>query len=460
MNTVSRRKFLGTATAAAAALAVRPLFAQTGSVKVRRNVNDLQDNDPLILSYKKAVQVMQGRPASDPTSWTAQASIHQNFCPHGNWFFLPWHRSYLQWFEDICREASGNDSFVLPYWDWTKDPQLPRHFWGSNNPLAHDRDITPAGVIPAEFVGTEVMNNDVLATPDFQAFASGRATAQRGNGGSGRLESTPHNNVHVEVGGDMLTFMSPLDPIFWLHHANVDRLWTVWLGRGNSNTNAAEWLNFVFANNFVDRAKQRKSPKVSNLLSTYDLGYRYDTQPEQPAVANLAAPLVVNDNAMIMANNDQPALPKTPFALVMKPNDALNRSIARMTEAFVRPEPRAREAVRLKLEEIDIPKDLRLRVRVFINCSYLTVDTPLNSPSYVGSISFFGLDHVHGNGDADRPQPEFIFDITKTLSRLKRSRALKDNGDITVQLLALPGTGAGVPLQVKRFKIEAVAAAQ
>jgi tyrosinase len=461
MNIVSRRKFLGTATAAAAALAARPLFAQTGTFKVRRNVNDLLDTDSLIVAYKKAVEVMRSRPATDVTSWVAQATIHQNFCPHGNWFFLPWHRAYLQWFEDICREASGYDAFALPYWDWTNDPQIPHHFWGNNNPLTHDRDITPAGVVPAEFVGTVVMDTDVLATPDFQIFASGRSTTQRGPGGTGRLEGTPHNNVHVEVGGDMLTFMSPLDPIFWLHHANVDRLWTVWLGKGNANTNAPEWLNFVFTNNFVNRRKQPQSPKPSSLLSTYDLGYRYDTQPEQPVVANLAAPLVVANNAAIMANNDQPALPKTPFAFAMKPNNALNDAITRMTEAIAKPAPRPREAVRLTLKEIEIPKDLRVRVRVFINCDYLTVDTPLNSPSYVGSISFFGLDHVHDHGDekAGRAQPEFIFDITKTLARLKRSGALKKDGDITVQLLALPGTGTGTPLQVKRFAIEAVAAA-
>ena len=51
--------------------------------------------------------------------------VHVLDCPHGNWWFLPWHRAYLGWFERICRELSGNQDFVLPYWDWTATPRVP-----------------------------------------------------------------------------------------------------------------------------------------------------------------------------------------------------------------------------------------------------------------------------------------------------------------------------------------------
>jgi tyrosinase len=48
----------------------------------------------------------------------------------------------------------------------------------------------------------------------------------------GALEQTPHNDVHGLVGGPS-GFMgafdtAPLDPVFWLHHANIDRLWESW----------------------------------------------------------------------------------------------------------------------------------------------------------------------------------------------------------------------------------------
>ena len=51
------------------------------------------------------------------------------------------------------------------------------------------------------------------------------------------LEGSPHNDGHVVVGagnGHMGNGMSPLDPIFWLHHCNIDRLWAQWQDAGNT----------------------------------------------------------------------------------------------------------------------------------------------------------------------------------------------------------------------------------
>jgi tyrosinase len=65
----------------------------------------------------------------------------------------------------------------------------------------------------------------------------------------GTLERTPPNNVHGGVGGLMNSFeTAALDPIFWLHHANIDRLWEVWLGRpwSRGNPTEADWLNMEF----------------------------------------------------------------------------------------------------------------------------------------------------------------------------------------------------------------------
>ncbi len=167
---------------------------------------------------------------------------------------------------------------------------------------------------------------------------------------------------------------------------------------------------------------------------------------------------------MVAAANEEFAIPKAPFELALKPSSQLRGSMSKMAANFASPKPRQAEAIRLRLSDIEIPKDKLVKVRVFINCNYLTADTPLNSPSYVGSFCFFGLDHDHGGhghghgGEADS-QPSFVFDITKTISRLKRSGGFTDTSDITVQLLAIPGTGAGTPLKVGKFTIETASAA-
>jgi hypothetical protein len=71
----------------------------------------------------------------------------------------------------------------------------------------------------------------------------------------GDLELQPHNVVHSALGGlmgDPLT--AAQDPIFWLHHANIDRLWNRWLqkGQGRADPTDSAWLNTTFT--FYDEA--------------------------------------------------------------------------------------------------------------------------------------------------------------------------------------------------------------
>jgi tyrosinase len=58
---------------------------------------------------------MLALPPEDPRNWYRHALVHTIDCPHGNWWFLPWHRGYLGWFEQICRELSNDPAFALPY---------------------------------------------------------------------------------------------------------------------------------------------------------------------------------------------------------------------------------------------------------------------------------------------------------------------------------------------------------
>src|SRR5262245_24057942 len=124
MPCTARRDFLGRAGAAVAAsafgLAARGHKTRDG-VYLRREINTLALDGPEIAAFRKGVQVMKSRPASDPTSWIYQANIHGtydkpalpawNTCQHGNYFFAPWHRMYVYWFERIVRAASGDPNF-------------------------------------------------------------------------------------------------------------------------------------------------------------------------------------------------------------------------------------------------------------------------------------------------------------------------------------------------------------
>src|SRR6187200_3016337 len=94
----SRREFLQATGLASTALfrgGCESCRDQIENRPVRRNIANLAANDPIIQAFKDGVQAMKNLPSNDPRSWTAQANIHFDHCPHGNWWFLPWHRGYL-----------------------------------------------------------------------------------------------------------------------------------------------------------------------------------------------------------------------------------------------------------------------------------------------------------------------------------------------------------------------------
>lgn len=459
MNTITRREMLrlasiaGTASLlpASAGFGFVSSASAQGGVRIRRDVSELDINDPIIVSYKKSVEEMRRLSQLDqknPIGWVAQARIHQDFCPHGNWFFLPWHRAYIHYFESICRKLSKNPDFALPYWDWTKSPQIPTVFWGDNNPLRHPRRADATTAMPEEFVGQRVIT-DILATPDFQDFASYKSSGPRGGGGeTGGLEGRPHNSVHSEIGGDMQTYMSPLDPIFWLHHCNIDRLWSSWNAMKNANTNDPDWTGFIFNHNFVDASGVKQDTKISALLSTDALGYRYDRPEGPPTLAGATRPLQfqtipgLSSSAPIKRKISGQNVLSTELTITNRFAD-LTKTLAADFQSKVRiahePQTLAKlQKVTLFIRGLKAPATDRTYVRVFINCDYLTRRTPINDPHYVGTIAFF-VDPEHRQ-HVNKSGLSFALDITNTLNNLRRAKRFPENR-IVPQLLAV-GPGA------------------
>ncbi|MEO8265211.1 MAG: tyrosinase family protein [Ilumatobacteraceae bacterium] len=218
----------------------------------RLNVNNMASDHPMLEAYREAVTKMKALPSSDSRNWTNQASIHLNSCTHQNWFFLPWHRIYLFQFEQICATLTGVADFALPYWNWTEQPSIPAPFWSGvlNDPT---RTIPQSGTMGSAVSGGVI--DGVMGETNFELFASGSiplSADQRTRAFFGGLEGTPHNSVHGRIGGDMGAFMSPLDPIFWLHHNMAEYLWVEWnLYAGHPNTNDPNWTDRSFADFFA-----------------------------------------------------------------------------------------------------------------------------------------------------------------------------------------------------------------
>ncbi|EPZ33650.1 putative, di-copper centre domain-containing protein [Rozella allomycis CSF55] len=156
---------------------------------------------------------------------------------HGVSAFLPWHRYYVWKLEEELLKIDSR--VVIPYWDWSLDSQAPEvsiifldSLFGGNgrandscvtngrfkdwkvaypNPSCLKRNFDGGSKLSA-FYATEQMDLLVQGSGTYDAFRQA-------------LEGAPHGTPHNNIGGFMATMHSSNDPIFWLHHGFIDKLW-------------------------------------------------------------------------------------------------------------------------------------------------------------------------------------------------------------------------------------------
>ncbi|MBC3875139.1 tyrosinase family protein [Undibacterium flavidum] len=187
-------------------------------------------------------------------------------CQHAGWFFPPWHRGYLYALENILsiiiQQQGGPANWALPYWNYldtnTNELNMPPAFSQTQLP-----DSTPNPLFVTARYGIEgngkiyidptVVNQSCQQDTVYTDAYGGGDTEGFAHFGSstGDLEQNPHNMVHVEVGGQVSQTLwglmsdpglAGLDPIFYLHHSNIDRLWASWNQADNVNPTDSDWL--------------------------------------------------------------------------------------------------------------------------------------------------------------------------------------------------------------------------
>jgi tyrosinase-like protein len=437
----------------------------TNGAFVRRDIwaveQDADDPpwDPYTLGYARAVGVMRERAPDDPTSWSYQAALHGTYrqpadplwngCQHGSWFFLPWHRIYIWYFEHIVRavvlEDGGPDDWALPYWNYTDGPPgsaaLPPAFRaetvpdGTPNPLfVPDGNREPAvnagGALPGIVTSTTQALRSTSFSPGFGGLPRGPVHFANPHG---LLESQPHDNIHVVVGGDVTRVgcnegwmtdpnCAALDPIFYLHHANIDRLWAKWLAQrdGRANPTQAAWTEEAFSFFDANGVEQRKT--CGEVAELPGLDYVYDDMVSALPLpsAELAAPVASDGGDLPRRPGDGPEIASDGgIELGM---DAVSVSLTSPPGAV----PLARAAadpatphIYLHLEDVDcdgVP-GIVWEVR-------LDPDGSGGDPDdAVGAVSFFGRGHAHAGHQPEQTPgvkgERFIFEITDIVSRLE-----------------------------------------
>lgn len=450
-----------------------------GAPKLRRSLHGMAPNDPILQTWRDGVRLLKA--ASGNVSWTNFAAIHGdasnfNLCPHGNWFFLPWHRAYILSYEQAVRQLTGNSDFALPYWDWTLDRQMPPAFVeptfnGQPNPLFEaQRDATPTDALPDSTVGQAVINQILTESP-FETFGTSRPVGQDSLdqswincefcGTQGTLESTPHNLVHVFVGGLMAQSNSALDPLFMMHHGNIDRIWWMWTQGGGTNSPDPLWSGMTFQNNFFNPDGTAYSPKVSDLFVPESLGYTYVETPVATVALTQSVAIAAQSEkfrSLYATSNVATAKPAgvaSYAASVTQPPATVAKYLEIPVEidagalapvANRKSLPSGFETLSLSharqqflsgarcyafLRELDYAQDTNTEYRVFLNCDYLSASTPTTDRHFVASFGFFG--HHGGHGGAEAKKPSIGIDLTAAIQRVYGSAATPP-GKLRVQI--------------------------
>jgi tyrosinase len=441
-------------------------------------------------------------PGHDWEFWNDLAPAPQNeywsHCTHGpasvEKYFLPWHRAYIYFYEVIIRAQvaalGGPEDWALPYWNYSfykpdNDPNgpWPRSAlpWIFCQPTLRDDtpnplylDPTRRGLQPTWPRSSEPMRLQI-GTP-FYAAAYGQTSwevASPNRGFNLTLDIRPHGAVHVDTGnGDGVisatgwmqnTQTAGFDPIFWLHHSEIDRFWVGWNAAGGVDPDQQtdpDWLtaaddpidgrwNF-WANGNIDDVRVIHPGDMldpANLdPAKFPHSYQYANLPTVPAPRQAGRQAV----AAAMPELATPTTPAGPA-----PTEASQRVASHDEPVTVGHEPVTTEiALSDEAPQLLAPLDagatgeagrtvLQLdgivshgppgNYEVYLNYPDADRETAGSVPYFVGLFSGFGANHSHGGGEPHGVSASY--DITDLVAYL---RANGEWNDSKVQVTFVP----------------------
>lgn len=344
MKTMNTRKDQASLSQAEKEVLVKALLTLKNETPSQLHPNDqnMHRYDDYVQVHMNAMMDMQGNQRNP--GWAHQGPA-----------FFPWHRLLLRKLELDLQQVANDPNLAIPYWNWTVDRTPESSIWkpdfmGGNGRAEDGRVMdgqfafdkgkwtlrvsednkqdlqrsfgtnvaelpTAANVadaltvipydIPNWDLSIASVGNSLLVLPialqnglkwDAASMPSFRNRLE-GWYGAGSI----HNRVHVWVGGSMLLSTSPNDPVFWLHHCNVDRLWAVWQQRhpglgyhptGEGPERGPQGHNLRDAKIFADEGQPvpwQGENTVESVLDHHAMGYRYDTDPAEEEAEMLRA---------------------------------------------------------------------------------------------------------------------------------------------------------------------------
>ena len=393
----------------------------------RKNIRQLSTDelDALREAFIKLYEISNDS-INDERGYQYLAGIHGAplpvFCPHGNYLFAVWHRAYIYWMEKALQDQVPG--VTLPYWDWTSEISIKEGIptayteetW--NNPRTGQQEPNPLFKAAIQFTGSEFSETSrEPAQPEaLSRLAEDVRKAQRENRSYTRYSTAieqPHNALHLWVGGTMGSInYAAYDPIFWVHHCNVDRQFAQWQARYPSIIPTNEiWIEVLRPFNLT----------TEDIWDTRNLGYEYITSEVSPPEVRAAVASISKFTSPVAAF-----------------------SLAQVEPDFERAE--------LEFHNVKHPRK-SFEMRVFFNQPDADVNTSLkNNKHYAGSLYFFGHGEcLGGKGHCDPTRgPHSKFDLrpkshlapfTLHLDVVECLRQMGGTDNLMIKLVAVDSQG-------------------
>ncbi|CAJ2648689.1 unnamed protein product [Trifolium pratense] len=402
-------------------------------------------NEEYLAKYKKAIELMKALPPNDPRSFTQQANIHCAYCDgaysqvgfpnldlqvHNSWLFFPFHRWYLYFYERILGSLINDPTFALPFWNYDAPDgmQFPLIYTDSTSPLydeLRDANHQPPTIIDLNYDGVDDNDdgNDRISTNLTivyrQVVSSGKTSrlflgspyraGDEPDPGPGSLENVPHGIVHIWSGDSTqpnfenmgIFYSAARDPIFFSHHSNIDRFWSIWktLGGKRKDFNDQDWLESAFL--FYDENKNLVRVKVKDCLDTKNLGYVYQ-DVDIPWLNAKPTPKRIQKNVNVAQGNffgvgeahasEINSRSYVNFPLVL--DNVVSAIVKRPKKSRSKKEKEEEEEV-LVIEGIEFDKNLAIKFDVFINDEDDTVIRPVNTEFAGSFVNVAHSSHKH-----------------------------------------------------------------
>ncbi|XVF40539.1 hypothetical protein PTKIN_Ptkin01aG0121900 [Pterospermum kingtungense] len=433
-----------------------------------------------LAKFSKAMELMKALPDDDPRSFKQQANVHCAYCNgaydqvgfpeqdlqvHFSWLFFPFHRLYLYFYERILGKLIGDEDFALPFWNWDapNGMPIPAIYTNPISPLYDEKrnvDHQPPKLVDLDYNGTDeestkkdqvisnlkVMYRQMVSakTPTLfhgEAYRAGDSPSP----GMGAIENIPHTPIHRWCGDKRQTYSEDMgnfysagrDPLFYAHHSNVDRMWSIWKslpGKKRNDFTDTDWLDASFL--FYDENKNLVRCKVRDCLDTKTLGYDYQ-RVEIPWLRTKPSPKKFakkgkkhqHGQAIAAEAKSTKSVIRNVFPIVL--DKTVSIEIPRPKKSRSKLEKEEEEEV-LVIENIQLQRDVAVKFDVYIN------DEDDNEPTVEDSEfagSFTNLPHNHNQGKTLETK------LTLPLSDLLEDLDVEGDDNLVVTLVPKDGKG-------------------